>query len=166
MPSRLVTPCSIRCGHLNDIDQKKCSLDERCQLGVQPVQIITETCKRCLQDKTFRSEFRDLRDKESLFRYWEGRKLSKDRNFWGPFRLGVGVSRSYFRNITAEMETGMLETWQEEIRRIVKLASCGVSAVFMEGQGWYSVKELDSVKGRALLERAMEMILEQTNKTK
>ncbi|KAM4061411.1 hypothetical protein HRG_013120 [Hirsutella rhossiliensis] len=121
----------ILCGHLNDVDQKRCSHDEPCQLGVQPFQIITETCKRCMQDKTFRSKFHDLRDKASLFRYWECRKL-----------MNIPV----FKSITAEMETR-----RDQENRQTSDLRCE--------RGFYG-----SDKGRALLERAMEMILMETNK--
>ncbi|KAM4055450.1 DDE superfamily endonuclease [Hirsutella rhossiliensis] len=131
----------ILCGHLNDTDQKKCSHEEPCRLGVHPL----SDHHRKLQE-VLHHNFHDLRDKSSLLRYWYCRKL-----------MGIPV----FRSISAEMEISMHEAWQEESRRFVKLASCGASAVFMDGQE-PSIRP----KGRALLERAMEMILEEMEKPK
>lgn len=54
----------------------------------------------------------------------------------------------------------MRETWQDESRGLVRLASRFASAVRVEGGGRCSADEVDSDKGKLLLERAMENILE------
>lgn len=69
------------------------------------------------------------------------------------------------KGISAEMEKSWHRIWQEDLRRFVRLASCDASAVFIKGQGTGSTYNLDINKGRALLERVMEMILEEINKT-
>lgn len=169
MGSHIVTQGSIRCGHINAIDQKKCTHEQPCRLGIQPFQIVTEICKTCLRDKRLRDDFHSLKDTSSLLRYWYCRRLNEHRSFWGPLRLGAGVRTPDPENISATMEERMHKIWQEDFRRFVKLASCNASAVFVEGfvkgQGWCSADELDGTEGRALFETAMEMILKETSQS-
>lgn len=116
MTAYFVTQFSIRCGHLNDVEQTKCSHDDPCQLGVQPLEIITEICKRCMQDTTFRSKFHDLGDEASLLAYWECRKRSGHPSFWGPCRLvgaGMNVPPAVTR-ISTERELPIRETWKRD----------------------------------------------------
>jgi hypothetical protein len=152
MESHLVTQSSIRCGHVHNIDWETCRHDQPCLLGVKPLQIITETCKNCLQDNELRDKFHDLETKSSLLSYWYFREPS----LYGPSNLGTGAC--ILTSITVEMETILHENWRKEIRRFIKIASCGASTVFLESEGWCLANELENDTGRALLERAMEKI--------
>ncbi|KJZ69870.1 hypothetical protein HIM_10744 [Hirsutella minnesotensis 3608] len=164
MASHLVTQGSVRCGHIHSIDQKKCGHKSPCRLGDSPFQIITQICGDCSKSKHFHDNFGDLREKPALLYYWVYRKHNDDRHFWGPLKSVMNVCIP--KSISGEEESLMRGIWQEEAGRFVKLASKGASAIFTEGHGYCSIEEFDSVKGRELLEKTIEIVLMETEEAR
>ncbi|KJZ68342.1 hypothetical protein HIM_12264 [Hirsutella minnesotensis 3608] len=80
----------------------------------------------------------------------------------GVVRVNVCIPKS----ISGEEESLMRGIWQEEAGRFVKLASKGASAIFTEGHGYCSIEEFDSVKGRELLEKTIEIVLMETEEAR